>query len=748
MAVNFENHLPLGALDIVTTGQTSVWGCLTFTVEARNVKFIDAVDPKNPPDPKNVNAWCYIRSGSPQERAATLENYLGPVINVQRGQPLKTVWINKLPSMGAANPGEARPLAVPPINPADMEIGNSIPQFKSMNYALGIATHLHGGKVLPTSDGWPLHPASYEGNPFDMPSHRTYFYPNDQRATMLWFHDHSMDNTAQQVHAGLAGLYFIRDHSDAEIFHLIGGEAQEIPLVIQDRCFASKGQDGLETDYTRIDYQKGVPLLRTKTLGDRPEFLGDTIFVNGRPWPHVHADRKIYRLRVLNGSNARTYALTLADPAGTDNGKVWYGDRLTAIGNEAGLLGKSVTLQDKQYLLLAPGERLDLLVDFTGVKPEVNALILVNLALAGYDPGAPDAEPIFQFDENSVMPPDSDKALGAIGAANQPKPGPYLPLANLLQFRFAAAGHVHGGGGHSEPLALDVDTLDKILRRHADDESFHWVPGASPELVPSPANAPIAHNRFVVLMNDTRKLAQNGENSPYTGDTPWRDTQIWELRPSTAPSGDPTAFPVPFDARLNNPTQQGAPASAVPYQVARAFFFEPEEPMPPHAPTHKDALWGLATQNSNPAGFPPIYRYPHLYRINPAQGRQVIQPVEGTYERWYVANIGNDPTNLAGGAPDMHPFHLHLVNFVVTRRWALNSANQFVETTGNRPLDFDRVARHDTVRIQSNELVELLVHFPKGYTGHYPYHCHLVEHEDMGMMLHFDVQARQGACGA
>jgi FtsP/CotA-like multicopper oxidase with cupredoxin domain len=96
----------------------------------------------------------------------------------------------------------------------------------------------------------------------------------------------------------------------------------------------------------------------------------------------------------------------------------------------------------------------------------------------------------------------------------------------------------------------------------------------------------------------------------------------------------------------------------------------------------------------------------------------------------------------------MHPFHMHLVNFVVTRRWKLNANGAFDEMIGSgatpgtipeRPLDFDRKSRHDTVRVQSNEILELLVYFPPGYTGDYVYHCHLVEHEDMGMMLHFNV---------
>ena len=100
----------------------------------------------------------------------------------------------------------------------------------------------------------------------------------------------------------------------------------------------------------------------------------------------------------------------------------------------------------------------------------------------------------------------------------------------------------------------------------------------------------------------------------------------------------------------------------------------------------------------------------------------------------------------------MHPFHMHLVNFVVTRRFVLAESNDkpgkyvFVERDNIlapiRPLDFDGKVRHDTVRIQANELVELLVYFPKGYAGRYPYHCHLVEHEDMGMMLHFEVQPK------
>ena len=102
----------------------------------------------------------------------------------------------------------------------------------------------------------------------------------------------------------------------------------------------------------------------------RPQFLGETIFVNGRATPFHNVNRAIYRLRILNGSNARTYALALIDPfwwAKMSGGsRVWYSDCLRVIGSKAGLFSQSVALQSTDYLLLAPGERVDVLLDLTG----------------------------------------------------------------------------------------------------------------------------------------------------------------------------------------------------------------------------------------------------------------------------------------------------------------------------------------------------------------------------------------------
>jgi len=118
-----------------------------------------------------------------------------------------------------------------------------------------------------------------------------------------------------------------------------------------------------------------------------------------------------------------------------------------------------------------------------------------------------------------------------------------------------------------------------------------------------------------------------------------------------------------------------------------------------------------------------------------------IRAKAGTYERWYVGNLNNSqPLDAAAGAADMHPFHIHLVNFIATRRWQLGDDGSFTETALS-PLDIDLIGRQDTVTIPSNQIVELLVHYPLGYSGDYAYHCHILEHEDNCMMSHFRVDA-------
>lgn len=708
MPVSFDEHLPAASLDIVSTGETAALGHIVLRVEARSVALVEGASP----DPQNPNAWCYVRQGSLKDVPGTLQNYLGPVLNVTRGTPLKVSFVNTLgsmPAMPPAKPGSARTLIDPPINPLPMAKidEGQLPQWKSMNFSVGVVAHLHGGKVHDDADGWPLEPASFAFNPFGFPMQRTYHYPNDQRAAMLWFHDHGMDNTAPQVHAGLAGVYFVRDRSDAYIFNLIGSETQELPLVIQDRIL-SKGDVG-------FNYVAGLVFTEDAskiTKFDRPEYLGTTIFVNGRQTPHAHVHPAIYRLRLLNGSNARTYALALAEPTGAEGGRIWRSDLFTVIGNDGGLYAKSAKVGATGYLLLAPGERLDVLVDFSSFNSKSPPLVLYNLALQGLASGT-DPEPIFQTEDNSVLKPTDANSADNIKDAAE------FSQLNVMQFRFA--DHASMGDMGAMPC---LDELDCLLEHHADGDGFIWD---GQRLGLDPENGGVVKNRLVLLMNDTVGNAKDADpkvrQSPYTG-LPWRDTQIWEMVPASPLTDPAKIFQLPFDAKLGS-TAQGGPSDFKGYRVSRATFFQPEDET--HAPATQDPLWPIITEN--PHGHPPLFKYGRLFH------GEVIKPEAGTYERWYVANIGNaDPSKL----PDMHPFHMHLVNFVVRNRYVLQQDKAGKWSYASTPRPEDAFSRHDTTRIQSNELVELLVWFPPGYKGKYPYHCHLVEHEDMGMMLHFE----------
>ncbi|MGW0483553.1 multicopper oxidase family protein [Nonomuraea sp. NPDC003214] len=230
--------------------------------------------------------------------------------------------------------------------------------------------HLHGGRTPADSDGYPTdlvlprewdHGGHVMHDPRAVVSEltREYTFPLDQRPTLLWYHDHRMDFTAPAIWRGLAGLHVVRD--DAEDALGLPAGPRELPLMIADRAFAADG--GL--DYPSLD-----PTLRGRP-GVREEYLagvlGDVILVNGAPWPVHEADAARYRLRLLNASNARHYELE----AVTGDGRRLD---LVQIGADQGLLAAPVT---HRVLPMAPAERYDVVVDFSGV-PIGGLVRLVN----------------------------------------------------------------------------------------------------------------------------------------------------------------------------------------------------------------------------------------------------------------------------------------------------------------------------------------------------------------------------------
>jgi len=218
------------------------------------------------------------------------------------------------------------------------------------------------------------------------PGFVTFEYPNDQRASTLWYHDHTLGMTRLNVYAGPAGFFLVRGgpQGDSAIrdsrsgaMAVLPGPAPkegdrvpsrktyfELPIVIQDRAFNEDGSlfypDSREFFDGATAQNPGFTPATDLSPIWNPEFFGNAIMVNGNTWPFQVVQRRRYRLRLLNGCQARFLVLDFSRIPGA---QVW------AIGNEGGFLAAPVdlTATNGSRLLMAPAERADLVVDFTNV---------------------------------------------------------------------------------------------------------------------------------------------------------------------------------------------------------------------------------------------------------------------------------------------------------------------------------------------------------------------------------------------
>ena len=240
----------------------------------------------------------------------------GPTFDVRSGQEIMVEWVNELPEKHFL-----------PIDHNLSGAGKEQPEVRTV-------VHLHGGKVAPESDGFP--------EDWIVPGKSVlYHYPNKQDAAMLWYHDHAMGINRLNIYAGLLGVYLIRDGVEDSL-NLPGGKF-ETPLVISDRLFTPEGQL-----FYPVSDKPNAPWV--------PELFGDGILVNGKLSPYLEVAARKYRFRVLNGSNARFYHLSL------EKGASFY-----QIGTDQGLLPAPVS---QKTLMIAPGERVDLIVDFSEYRGE------------------------------------------------------------------------------------------------------------------------------------------------------------------------------------------------------------------------------------------------------------------------------------------------------------------------------------------------------------------------------------------
>ena len=219
-----------------------------------------------------------------------------------------------------------------------------------------VSTHLHGGRTPPDSDGYPTdlimpkmmnHSSMHDHGSMDLggSSHfKDYTYPLEQRAATLWYHDHRMDFTGPQVWRGLAGFHIVRDEEE-EVLPLPKGE-KDIPLMICDRSFDEDGSFLYPSLDPKLRHKPGVEDNYMDGV------LGDTILVNGAPWPYLEVSNTKYRFRILNASNARRYELAL-EPGNTP---------LVQVGGDGGLLGAPIL---HRAIPIAQAERFDVVVDFS-----------------------------------------------------------------------------------------------------------------------------------------------------------------------------------------------------------------------------------------------------------------------------------------------------------------------------------------------------------------------------------------------
>ncbi|WP_203434369.1 multicopper oxidase family protein [Nitrosococcus halophilus] len=394
--------------------------------------------------------WSYGAVGHPETR-----NYPAFTIEAQVNRPTRVKWVNNLVDEN----GDFLPHLLPVdqtlhwANPSqDCIDGTTRTDCRGQSQEtytgpVPIVTHVHGMRVAPESDGYPEAwwlPAANNLPPGSDPSgtlfgditttdadpnndnpgnlgYALFQYPNDQPSATLWYHDHALGITRLNVYAGPAGFYLLRGEEEDNL-NLPGsapkpdGNRQgpqkffEIPIAIQDRSFNEDGSlfypdnraffEGLSPDQLKIDFlpDSDVPPIWN------PEFFGNTMVVNGRTWPVLQVEPRRYRFRFLNGSNSRFLILKAVTAAQPDNSTTWSNltDEFVQIGADGGFLPQPVALDE---LLMAPAERADVIVDFSGFAPG-EAIYLVNVGpdepFGGGRPGV-DFEPANPETTGQVM---------------------------------------------------------------------------------------------------------------------------------------------------------------------------------------------------------------------------------------------------------------------------------------------------------------------------------------------------------
>jgi spore coat protein A len=394
-----------------------------------------------------TKVWGYggiVKDAVTGEVLGYARNSPGPSFEATKGIPVQVTWVNNLkdvdcdlvehmfavdPTLHWANPnGMEKPTAPFEEYP---------PGYEEAQSPVPLVMHLHGGETQSYYDGGPdqwftadgIHGPDYAtAEPTD-PNKAVYYYLNEQEQATLWYHDHALGITRINVMSGLAGFYLLRDTCDSEVAPLLPSGEYDMPLVFQDRNFLEDGSFYFPADEaTNPDVHPYWS----------PEFFGEVSMVDGLVWPNMNVKQGVYRFRLLDGSNARFYNLSFEN-----------GISFTQIATDGGFLKESVEMTS---LLIAPGERAEILVDFSEIEPGTT-IRLLNDANGPYpdgDPVNPDTMgQIMQFTvvDESGCPPAALPTL-----LNPTLAGDFPNLPTCTKTRVLTLTEVIGPGGPLEVL--------------------------------------------------------------------------------------------------------------------------------------------------------------------------------------------------------------------------------------------------------------------------------------------------------
>jgi spore coat protein A len=453
--------------------------------------------------PKRAPAWGYWgldqSTGSP---ASVGLGYLGPTIEAQSGRPVVVKYINKL-----TGPHPVR-------DSIDLTITGNTP-IKS--YPVGRAVpHLHGGFSPAQFDGtphswWDSH-GTHDPMPrfYSLPGNKRdeaiYWYSNQQPPAMLWYHDHAVGITRLNVYVGLAALYIVRDAKDTgRLGNPLGLPAGrfEIPLVLQDKSFNPDGSQfyptANEEPYPNYPHPTWVA-----------EFFGDTPVINATVYPNLKVEPRRYRFRMLNASQARFYTLSFVYGSEGTRRLTFY-----VIGMEQGLIPGHP--RGVSELLLSPGERADVIVDFSSVSRGTN-IILQNEAPAPFPDGGKVELPVlmrFQVTEplssrdKTADPAEGHLALPALTGALIPTVTATTPRRQIVMKELLDA--------------VDYTPIEvKLNERHFDDPVEDKPRKGSTEVWEFINLTPDGHPMHMHLVK-----FQVLNRQPFNGEQFWADYSAW-----------------------------------------------------------------------------------------------------------------------------------------------------------------------------------------------------------------------------